>query len=503
MNRDNEKKIAAIYCRVSTFEQGQGDFSSLKGQEDLLGEYCKNKKWDVADVYIDRASGSSLEREEIKRLLEDAEEGKFNVLLATKLDRVSRSVLDYLDLDKRLTALDIDIVFSTQNIDTTTPAGKMQRNIMLAFAEFERDMIAERTREKLFYQAQQGFWGGGHTILGYDVENKKLVVNQIEAELVRRIFGYYLEERSLGKVAEKLNNAGYRAKERTTKKGEKKGGGLFNKDSINRILRNKIYLGKITYKNEEFKGLHSSIIDEGIFKSVQHALERSRVERVYLQRESNLLLLGLLKCGNCGSSMTTSFTTRDGERYYYYKCVNKSKSGKDKCSARDLPSQEIDRFIESLIIQIASSDPLFNSVFSQLSHNKKEELVRLKRDRDDLNKNKNKISSEIGNLLKFITRENVGDSKSIKKRLDLLEGQYELVDNELIKIHKEIESLEKSEIKKSDLKNIFNEFPVMLKEASLKNVRKWRILLLKKLKYTCLRNHLLGKLIYLSGVTDV
>ena len=127
----------------------------------------QKKGWQVYNVYIDKASGSSLERDEIKKLLADAEEKKFDIVAATKIDRVSRSVLDYLDVDKRFTALGIDIVFATQSIDTTTPAGKMQRNIMLAFAEFERDMIAERTREKLFYQAQKGFWGGGHTLLGY------------------------------------------------------------------------------------------------------------------------------------------------------------------------------------------------------------------------------------------------------------------------------------------------------------------------------------------------
>ena len=123
---EEKKKKAAVYCRVSTYEQGQGEVSSLNGQEDLLRNYCKTKDWEVNGIYIDKASGSSLERNEIIRLLSDAEEKKFDIVLATKIDRISRSVLDYLDVDKKLTELGIDIVFATQNIDTTTPAGKMQ-----------------------------------------------------------------------------------------------------------------------------------------------------------------------------------------------------------------------------------------------------------------------------------------------------------------------------------------------------------------------------------------
>ena len=151
---------AAIYCRVSTYEQGKGDFSSLDSQEKMLRQYCETKSYAIYEVYRDTESGTTLERKFLQNLLVDATARKFNVLVVTKLDRISRNVKDFLDLDETLNKLGIDIIVTTQNIDTTTPQGAMMRTIMVAFAQFERDMIAERTREKLYNQAKSGYWGG-------------------------------------------------------------------------------------------------------------------------------------------------------------------------------------------------------------------------------------------------------------------------------------------------------------------------------------------------------
>jgi site-specific DNA recombinase len=265
----SEKKKAAIYCRVSTYDQSTGEYSSLSGQEDLLKRYCETQGWEIFDIYKDSVSGSDLEREQLQRLMLDAEDKKFQVLLATKLDRISRSVYDFLNLDNKLRELGIDIVIATQNIDTTTPTGKMQRTILLAFAEFERDMIAERTREKLFLQAQKGYWGGGHTPLGYDVVDKKLIVNQEESELVKRIFNYYLETPSTNKVAIRLNKEGFRSKQRNYLSGKISGGGKFSKETIKRLLNNVIYLGKIKIQDQEFNGIHEPIIEADLFEKVK------------------------------------------------------------------------------------------------------------------------------------------------------------------------------------------------------------------------------------------
>ncbi len=313
----SDKKKAAIYCRVSTYEQSTGEYSSLSGQEDLLKRYCETHDWEIYDIYKDSVSGSDLERVQLQRLLIDAEDKKFNVMLATKLDRISRTMLDFLELDNKLRDLGIDIVIATQSIDTTTPPGKMQRNILLAFAEFERDMIAERTREKLYLQAQKGYWGGGHPPLGYDVVEKKLIVNPEESELVNRIFNYYLETPSTNKVAIRLNKEGFRPKQRKYLSGKSGGGGKFSKETIKRMLNNKIYVGILRYNDEEFKGIHSPIVEDELFNKVQKKMAESASDKYQTyQPKTELSLLGILKCGYCEHSLT-AISAKKGKNKYY------------------------------------------------------------------------------------------------------------------------------------------------------------------------------------------
>jgi site-specific DNA recombinase len=314
---------AAIYCRVSTYNQGQGDYSSLKTQEDLLRSYCKTKGWDIFDIYVDTRTGTTMEREALNKLLQDAQDRKFNIVLATKLDRLSRSMKDFFEINEALAANNVDIVLATQNIDTTSSMGRFNRNVLMAFAEFERDMIAERTLEKLYSQAQKGYWGGGHAPLGYSVTDKKLFVEPTEAELVKRIFRYYLEDPSTTRVAERLNSEGYRTKTRLTKSGKRTGAARFTKQSVRGILLNKVYLGTIKFSGEEFKGIHVAIVGEPDFAKVNAIMgESAKNPRASSPAESPLTLLGITQCGHCESLLSSSstFKKKQQRRYYYYKC---------------------------------------------------------------------------------------------------------------------------------------------------------------------------------------
>ncbi len=475
-----EKKKVAIYCRVSTYEQGQGNFSSLKGQEDLLKEYCKNKDWQVYKIYIDKASGSSLERDEIKKLLADAEEKKFDIIAATKIDRISRSVLDYLDVDKRLTALGIDIVFATQSIDTTTPAGKMQRNIMLAFAEFERDMIAERTREKLFYQAQKGFWGGGHVLLGYDVVDKKLVTNNEEAKTVNIIFQKYLENPSSSKVAEIMNREGYRTKIRNKKSGLSSGGGRFNKDVIKRMLRNKIYTGFVTYKGMEFKGLHEAIVDDKLFLDVQKKLDESQKDRHILQQgKSDLTLLGITKCGFCGKNLTSTYTKKStGKYYYYYKCVSAIKSSKSTCNAKDIGADELENFVKTIISQMVNNEEMFRQIYKLLSNQKDDESIVIENSLKDLHQNQLKVNKAIKTLAeKIVSIPDIGKLRSISDKLNELEQTKALLDVEIQNQKNNLESIQKSNINETELKGILKEYNNLYENVSIETKRRLNQLL--------------------------
>ncbi len=191
LKEENQIRRAALYCRVSTTMQGEAEYSSLNAQEDKLRNYCNGRDWEIVRVYSDMKSGKDLERPEMQQLLKDAEDDIFDVVVATKIDRFSRSIVDFHNLFKILNALGIDIVASTQdNLDTTTSGGKFMLNIILAFAEFERNMISERTKEGMTARALKGFYTGGHLILGYDNVEGKLIVNETEKELVPSVFHF-------------------------------------------------------------------------------------------------------------------------------------------------------------------------------------------------------------------------------------------------------------------------------------------------------------------------
>lgn len=314
---ENEKIRAAIYCRVSTIGQSEADYSSLNAQKDQLEAYCKGRGWVVTKEYIETKSAKDLERPEIHKLLLDAEAKLFDVAVATKIDRFSRSIADFYNFSKRLSDLGVDVVSATQQVDTTTSGGKFMLAIFLAFAEFERNIISERVKENKLQRAKKGLFSGGNLILGYDVVDGKLKVNEGEAEVVKRIFNYYLEEKSANAVAKRLNGEGFRTKEIITKKGEKQGNKLFLKDSILRTLRNKTYIGITKSKEEEFKDKVEPIVDRKVFDQVQERLEESKVDRqVNRVKKPTLPLLEITKCGLCGSSLTSQ--SAKSRKYHYY-----------------------------------------------------------------------------------------------------------------------------------------------------------------------------------------
>ncbi len=229
-----EKQItrAAIYCRVSTSMQGEAEYSSLDAQEDQLRAYCKGRGWIAVKVYKDIKSAKDLERDEIQNLLRDAEENIFDIVVATKIDRFSRKIVDFYELSEKLSALKVDIASATQPIDTSSSAGMLMLDIILAFAQFERNIISERTKEGMNARAIKGFYTGGHLILGYNNVEGKLKVNETEKELVNRIFMYYLQEPSTNTVSKRLNREGYKTKAYTNKKGKSKGGKAFTKEAV-------------------------------------------------------------------------------------------------------------------------------------------------------------------------------------------------------------------------------------------------------------------------------
>jgi site-specific DNA recombinase len=241
----------------------------------------------------------------------------------------------------------VSFVSVTQQFHTATSMGRLVLNVLLSFAQFEREIIAERTRDKIAAARRKGKWAGGMPLLGYDVDPRgsKLVVNPQEAERVRAIFALYLELGGLIRVVQELERRGWRNKRWQTRKGAIKGGSLFTKTSLHHLLSNVVYVGKVKYKHEPYTGEHDAIVDRKVWQDVQERLHRRGPVSLGRQ-ESAALLKGLLFCQSCGCAMTpTSSQGRKGRLYHYYTCLSAIKRGRGACASKSLPAGAVEQWV--------------------------------------------------------------------------------------------------------------------------------------------------------------
>ena len=238
------KKRCAIYCRKSTDENLETDFNSLDAQREACQNYIASQKANgwvcLPESYDDGGfSGGNMNRPALQKLLNDCEAGLVDIILTYKIDRLSRNLTDFADLTKKFDEWGVQFVSVTQEINTATSSGRMMLNILITFSQYEREVIAERIRDKMSASRKKGKWVGGIVTFGYNVDNKRLVVNEEEAKIVRNIFQRFVEIQAPKLIAGELNAAGYR-----TRKGQ-----LWRRDHIYRLLNNHTYIGEVKYKD--------------------------------------------------------------------------------------------------------------------------------------------------------------------------------------------------------------------------------------------------------------
>jgi site-specific DNA recombinase len=342
----------AIYTRKSTEEGLDQEFNSLDAQREAAQAFIKSQTSDgwisLPTAYDDGGfTGANLERPALQRLLADIEAGKIDCVVTYKVDRLSRSLLDFARLMEVFEKKQVAFVSVTQQFNSASSMGRLVLNVLLSFAQFEREIIAERTRDKIAATRRKGKWSGGMPVLGYDVDRQtfKLVVNAEEAERVRAIFALYLEHQGLIPAVQELERRGWRNKRWQTRKGSFKGGAPFTKTTLHHLLTNVVYLGKVRYKKEVHPGEHTGIVSAGMWNQVNESLQRLR-RRGIVKQHSNALLKGLLHCRACGYAMTpTTSQRRGGERYYYYVCQSAIKRGRKACPTPSLPRAVIDSWV--------------------------------------------------------------------------------------------------------------------------------------------------------------
>lgn len=311
----------AIYVRKSTEKGLELEFNSLHNQEEACRNYIMSQSfqgWEHYKTYTDGGiSGGTMERPALKQMLDDIGAGLIQVVVVYKVDRLSRSIMDFHNMMREFDRHNCNFVSITQAFDTSTSMGKLTLNMLLSFAQFEREVSAERVRDKIRASKAKGFWTGGIPPLGYDVVNKKLVPNAAEAATVRRIFEKYLELKSLGNLHHWCIENNITNKQWTSQKGETMGGTVFCKHALNNLLQNPIYIGRVRNKktNETYAGLHDTIIQTSVFNQVQEMLTENNNRNTSQCIYGQYMLRGKI-FDMAGNIFKTKSTSKSKARHY-------------------------------------------------------------------------------------------------------------------------------------------------------------------------------------------
>ncbi|WP_430463519.1 recombinase family protein [Tabrizicola sp.] len=316
-NRPARRLRCAIYTRKSSEEGLEQEFNSLHAQREACEAYIASQKSEgwalVRDQYDDGGiSGGTFERPGLKQLLADIEDGLVDVVVVYKIDRLSRSLMDFSKLVEVFDRNGVTFVSVTQSFNNTTSMGRLTLNILLSFAQFERKVTAERIRDKVKASRMKGMWMGGYVPLGYDVRYRKLVVNERDACSVRRIFDRFVEVGSATVLARELRRDGFRSKQGT----------LIDKGYLYRLLNNRVYRGEALHKGKAYPGEHDAIIDADLWERVHAILQESPRKRANKSRAQTPALLKGLIFGENGAAMTPTSTKKGGKLYRYYVCMD-------------------------------------------------------------------------------------------------------------------------------------------------------------------------------------
>jgi site-specific DNA recombinase len=351
----------AIYTRKSTEEGLDQEFNSLDAQREAAEAFIQSQRREgwiaLPELYDDGGfTGANMDRPALTRLLRAIEAGELDCVVVYKVDRLSRSLLDFTRMLSIFEKHQVSFVAVTQQFNTSTSLGRLTLNILLSFAQFERELIGERTRDKMSAARRKGKWVGGYPVLGYDVDpaGGRLVVNEEEAERVRAIFALFEENRSALLTLAEIERRGWRLKSWTRKAGQFRPGGPFAKNSLLRLLTNILYTGAIRHKGQPYPGEHAAILAPGTWERVQNLITHPAAF-AHRSRNKHLALLGgLLYCESCAARMVYSHSRKNDRKYPYYVCLNAQRKGWAACPGKSLPARAIE---ESVLKRLREAQP--------------------------------------------------------------------------------------------------------------------------------------------------
>jgi site-specific DNA recombinase len=350
-----------MYTRVSTDHGLEQEFNSLDNQREAAQAYVKSQAHEgwrlIRDRYDDGGfSGASMDRPALQKLLDDIRARRIDIVVVYKVDRLTRSLSDFARLVELFDAHGVSFVSVTQSFNTTTSMGRLTLNVLLSFAQFEREVTGERIRDKIAASKKKGIWVGGVVPLGYALHDRKLVINEAEAATVRLVFERYLALGSLSLLQRDLRDRNIVTRARPMASGGTRGGVPLTNGPLNHMLRNRTYLGEINHQDRSYPGEHAPIIDRDMFEKVQAKLNENRNARSARRAHSEALLLGRI-FDDRGNRMSPSYAIKKGARYrYYISCVLQQGRKEEAGSAPRVAAHNVERIVMDALAALIPSD---------------------------------------------------------------------------------------------------------------------------------------------------
>jgi site-specific DNA recombinase len=456
----------AIYTRKSTEEGLDQDFNSLDAQREAGEAYVRSQRhlgWECIPEHYDDGgfTGANMERPALQRLLADIEASKIDVVVVYKVDRLSRSLLDFARLIETFDKRGISFVSVTQQFNTATSLGRLVLNILLSFAQFEREMIAERTRDKMGAARRKGKWVGGRPPFGYDVApgGRKLVINPAEAEQVREMFAMYQKEQSLLRVVEIVNERGWRTKAWTMAEKGRHEGGLWSKWALRCLLTNVTYAGKVEYSGEVFPGEHEAIVDAETFAKVGELLKEARREHGASRNKHGFLLRGLLRCASCESAMVGWSSSGKRKRVYrYYTCSKVNQRGTGECPVRSVSADKIEAFVVERVRQIGRDPALVQDTIEAVLASRAGDEPALRTEKIRLEHQLAALRGEAKQLVANLREAKSDGSRAILERLSEAELRTGQIERRLAEIAEASAAIEAKPITREEITRALRDF---------------------------------------------
>jgi site-specific DNA recombinase len=378
----------AVYTRKSTEEGLEQEFNTLDAQREAAEAFVRSQGGEgwvcLPDRFDDGGfTGGNMDRPALTKLMKAIEAGQVDCVVVYKVDRLSRSLLDFARMMAVFESKQVSFVSVTQQFNTASSMGRLVLNVLLSFAQFEREIISERIRDKIAATRRKGKWTGGRPVMGYAVSpDRKLVVVPEEADRVRQIFALYLDHGSLLDVVAELDRRGWANKTWANKQGRIYPPTPWTKTSLHALLTNVLYLGRVKYKAETHPGEHEAIVDPAVWQRVQAQLTRNgRTGGGEFRNRFGALLKGLLRCTACDCSMSPSHTKKGTKRYRYYLCTNAQKRGWHRCPAQSVPAGVIEEAVVGQLTRIGREPDLARQVIDEARRQDAERHKQHDRDR--------------------------------------------------------------------------------------------------------------------------